>query len=145
MVKFVFVSLSIYVAASLQQWLKWLKFEVSFGAFCKGFLILSFSFISIWQLGQRCGQRYFWRISEIPLVPPSTEIPPSSSTPRFLPRPSALGWTCLRRFILDVGLADQRKVPFFWAVHLFDSCAKWMRYCAVDDPMPETAPLLQVP
>ncbi|CAK9001344.1 Uncharacterized protein SCF082_LOCUS6884 [Durusdinium trenchii] len=49
------------------------------------------------------------------------------------------------RFILDVGLADQRKVPFFWAVHLFDSCAKWMRYCAVDDPMPETAPLLQVP
>ncbi|CAK9109720.1 unnamed protein product [Durusdinium trenchii] len=48
------------------------------------------------------------------------------------------------RFILDVGLADQRKVPFFWAVHLFDSCAKWMRYCAVDDPMPETAPLLQV-
>ena len=51
----------------------------------------------------------------------------------------------LGRFILDVGLADQRRVPFFWAVHLFDSSAKYMRYCAVDDAMPHTAPLLPVP
>eukprot|EP00435_Cladocopium_sp_Y103_P017121 s2206_g4.t1 len=48
------------------------------------------------------------------------------------------------RFILDVGLVDQHKVPYFWAVHLFDSLAKQMRFCAVDDQMLSSAPLLPV-
>lgn len=48
------------------------------------------------------------------------------------------------RFILDVGLVDQHKVPYFWAVHLFDLLAKQIRFCAVDDQMLSSAPLLPV-
>jgi len=46
------------------------------------------------------------------------------------------------RFVLDVGLVDQYKVPYFWAVHLFDLCSKTFHFCAVDDGMASSAPLL---
>ncbi|CAJ1425980.1 unnamed protein product [Effrenium voratum] len=48
------------------------------------------------------------------------------------------------RFLLDTGLADQRKVPFFWAVSLFDSSARLVRYCAEEEAAVGTAPLLPV-
>lgn len=37
------------------------------------------------------------------------------------------------RLILDLGLVDQDRVPYYWAVALFDSRAKYMRACAVEN------------
>lgn len=39
------------------------------------------------------------------------------------------------RFILDLGLVDQVKVPYHWAVSLFDSAARKLRCCPSDMPM----------
>lgn len=39
------------------------------------------------------------------------------------------------RFILDLGLVDQFKVPYYWAVSLFDEAARKLRLCPPDMPM----------
>eukprot|EP00439_Symbiodinium_sp_Y106_P066256 s1206_g10.t1 len=46
------------------------------------------------------------------------------------------------RFVLDVGLVDQRKVPLYWSLSLFDCLSHTTRVCAKDDPIPMSAPLL---
>jgi len=46
------------------------------------------------------------------------------------------------RFILDLGLVDQTKVPFFWAVSLFDEVARWMPMSPVDH-MSSYQPMVQ--
>ena len=48
------------------------------------------------------------------------------------------------RFVLDVGLADERKVPLFWALSLFDCLSHNTRLCAKNDLAPQAAPLLPV-
>jgi len=47
------------------------------------------------------------------------------------------------RFILDTGLVDQVKVPFYWAVSVFDDAACQMRCCPQDIPV-QHAPLVPV-
>ena len=48
------------------------------------------------------------------------------------------------RFVLDVGLVDQRKVTLFWALSLFDCLSHSMRVCAKNELVPQAAPLLPV-
>eukprot|EP00440_Ansanella_granifera_P008490 gb/GFBE01009197.1/.p1 GENE.gb/GFBE01009197.1/~~gb/GFBE01009197.1/.p1 ORF type:complete len:993 (+),score=189.57 gb/GFBE01009197.1/:1-2979(+) len=48
------------------------------------------------------------------------------------------------RFILDVGLVDQKKVPYFWAVSLFDQMSRPLRCASLDDPLISATPLSQV-
>ncbi|CAE8741976.1 unnamed protein product [Polarella glacialis] len=48
------------------------------------------------------------------------------------------------RFILDVGLVDQKRVPYFWAVSLFDQMANHVRCCSLEEASPGLAPLLPV-
>mmetsp|Transcript_75699 Transcript_75699/g.133665 ORF Transcript_75699/g.133665 Transcript_75699/m.133665 type:complete len:949 (-) Transcript_75699:88-2934(-) len=48
------------------------------------------------------------------------------------------------RFLFDVGLVDQNKVPYFWAVSLFDQMSFNMRCCKLEDNASQLAPLLPV-
>lgn len=57
-----------------------------------------------------------------------TQASRGSSCPYGMDRPSFC------RFILDVGLVDQRKVTYYWAVSKFDEKARLMRCCHHDAP-----------
>ncbi|CAE7415722.1 unnamed protein product [Symbiodinium natans] len=48
------------------------------------------------------------------------------------------------RFVLDVGLINQRNVPLFWGLSLFDSLSHDTRVCAKNELVPLAAPLLPV-
>jgi len=44
------------------------------------------------------------------------------------------------RMILDLGLVDQQKVPYYWAISLFDSMAQAVRCCPPDATWSHSAP-----
>lgn len=48
------------------------------------------------------------------------------------------------RFILETGIVDQRRVPFAWAVSLFDDMSHAMRCCSLEDSLPQLSPQLPV-
>eukprot|EP00930_Biecheleria_cincta_P090122 TRINITY_DN79466_c0_g1_i1.p1 TRINITY_DN79466_c0_g1~~TRINITY_DN79466_c0_g1_i1.p1 ORF type:complete len:900 (-),score=131.89 TRINITY_DN79466_c0_g1_i1:124-2823(-) len=48
------------------------------------------------------------------------------------------------RFILDIGIVDQRKVQFSWAVSLFDDMSHAMRCCSLEESLPQLSPQLPV-
>lgn len=48
------------------------------------------------------------------------------------------------RLVLDLGLVDQDRVPFFWAVSLFDEVARPIRCCNPADALATRAPVVQV-
>lgn len=48
------------------------------------------------------------------------------------------------RFILDLGLSDQEKVPFFWAVSLFDDVSRPMRCCPPEVVVSNGAPIVRL-
>jgi len=58
--------------------------------------------------------------------------------------PMGMDRTTYCRFILDVGLVDQNKVPYFWAVSLFDEVAQPMRCCSPNAIAPDSAPIARV-
>jgi len=58
--------------------------------------------------------------------------------------PMGMDRTTFCRFIIDVGLVDQSKVHYFWAISLFDEIAQPMRVCAPNAIAPESAPIARV-
>eukprot|EP00931_Biecheleriopsis_adriatica_P038852 TRINITY_DN22220_c0_g1_i1.p1 TRINITY_DN22220_c0_g1~~TRINITY_DN22220_c0_g1_i1.p1 ORF type:complete len:980 (+),score=172.72 TRINITY_DN22220_c0_g1_i1:93-3032(+) len=50
---------------------------------------------------------------------------------------------CFCRFVLDIGIVDQQRVPYFWAVSLFDQMSHSMRFSSPEDPV-TAAPMLQI-
>merc|ERR1711871_800742 len=56
--------------------------------------------------------------------------------------PCVIDRTTFCRLILDLGLVDQERVPFFWAVSLFDEKAKTLRCCPVEACSTSTSPIV---
>lgn len=87
------------------------------------------------------GAQMGWLFTQSEVVALSKSLERWSASTRGANVPMGMCRPTFCRFVIDVELVDQKKVPYFWAVQLFDSVAQHVRCCPPNVHHAATAPL----